>query len=109
MNPGQQNEDAVLASVSLSEIQKNLVMSVEYICGAGVEGDVAEFGTNTGTTAAVLARSLRFFAPPQNGRTNCKIRKRLHLFDSFKGLPPSTNETDQQSPHVQAGVWREGI
>ena len=94
-----------LAAVSRLEIQKRLALSVEYIYAASVEGDVAEFGVNSGVTAAVLARSMKHFDEHNN---NCTRQKKLHLFDSFQGLPRSINEVDLQSPHVASGTWGEG-
>ena len=38
------------------EIVRKLYLGVHYICGASVEGDVAEFGTMTGLTSTLLAR-----------------------------------------------------
>ena len=43
-----------------------------------ISGDVAEFGVAQGATSALLAHEI----------INCD--KRLHLFDSFKGLPKPT-------------------
>ena len=34
--------------------------------------------------------------------------RQLHLFDSFMGLPKTTNVVDQESIHVKIGVWAPG-
>lgn len=81
-----------------AEIRKSLTLSVTYIHGAGVDGDVAEFGTMTGRTATALARALNQY----DGS------KRLLLFDSFEGLPAAESVVDRVSPHVRSGVWSGG-
>jgi hypothetical protein len=80
------------------EVRKHLALSVEYVCGADVHGDIAEFGTMTGRTAVDLACALAQFD---------NVRKLL-LFDSFQGLPATKSVVDRDSPHVQAGIWRPG-
>jgi O-methyltransferase len=85
-------------SENAREIRKHLALSVEYVCGADVAGDLAEFGTMTGRTATDLARAL---AARDSSR-------RLFLFDSFQGLPEPTSPIDQAAPHVQQGVWTPG-
>lgn len=85
-------------SLNGCEVRKHLTLSVEYVCGADVSGDIAEFGTMTGRTAVDLARAMAQFDDT----------RRLLLFDSFQGLPVSQSEVDRQSPHVRSGVWRPG-
>lgn len=85
-------------SLNGKAIRASLELSVEYITHAAVEGDVAEFGTMTGRTAVVLAKSLA-----RHSQT-----KRLLLFDSFEGLPESQSSVDRESPHVRDGVWTPG-
>jgi hypothetical protein len=80
------------------EVRKHLALSVEYVCGADVSGDIAEFGTMTGRTAADLASALAHFDDS----------RRLLLFDSFQGLPVTSSAVDRDSPHVKAGIWRPG-
>jgi Macrocin-O-methyltransferase (TylF) len=88
-----------------------LAQGVAAIYGYDVVGDVAEFGTMTGRTAAGLARSIAscdkslgyaaqiYDHPP----------KKLVLFDSFVGLPEVAKDSvDGQSPHVTDGVWSPG-
>ncbi len=84
------------------EIARALFLSVQYVCGSKVEGDIAEFGTMTGMTAQVLAAGLTSFDVynPE--------KKQLHLFDSFRGLPTIESDVDAQSPHVAQGDWRPG-
>ncbi len=75
-----------------------LLFGVQYAVGAAVEGDIAEFGCMTGRTANVLAAAMASF----------RTTKKLHLFDSFEGLPPATHTTDTASVHVKEGVWGPG-
>jgi hypothetical protein len=73
---------------------------VQYIIGADVPGDIVEFGTATGYTASVFARTLAEFRRGDG--------RRLWLFDSFEGLPDASAEADRLSPHVHSGVWGAG-
>lgn len=78
--------------------------------GCGIAGDIAEFGTMTGETAAGLARAIATcdtYLGDAMRVANLPL-KCLHLFDSFAGLPTVTNPTDAQSPHVRDGVWNPG-
>lgn len=79
-------------------IADSLLFGVEYVAGASVQGDIAEFGCMTGRTANVLAAAMASF--------HCK--QKLHLFDSFEGLPKATSEVDSKSHHVKDGVWGPG-
>jgi len=49
-----------------------------------VPGNVAEFGVFMGHSALVLS----------DGITKCGAAKRLYLFDSFRGMPPTTQGLD---------------
>jgi hypothetical protein len=75
-----------------------------------VEGDIAEFGTMSGMTAQVLANAVHM--SDANWGYAVKAAgfppKVLHLFDSFVGIPQSTEAPDMESPHVQSGVWSPG-
>jgi O-methyltransferase len=90
----------------LNEVAKGVVKS--YL--RGIKGDVAEFGTMTGRSATTLAASI-------SGSENVYARKlpslgitprNLHLFDSFEGLPETTEEADLKSPMVASGAWSPG-
>jgi hypothetical protein len=87
-----------------------LAEGVRYCFEMGVDGHMAEFGTMSGQTAAVIARSLRFCSKlrGENDRRHGIGTRRLHLFDSFEGLPETTSEVDRSSLHVAAGVWAPG-
>ncbi|MGY8962977.1 MAG: TylF/MycF/NovP-related O-methyltransferase [Rhodospirillales bacterium] len=90
----------------LNEVAKGVIKS--YL--RGIKGDVAEFGTMTGRSATTLAGSI-------SGSENVYARKlpslgitprNLHLFDSFEGLPETTEEADLKSPMVASGAWAPG-
>lgn len=102
---------SALTSDTQPEVYKKLVQGVGYCIGTGVEGHIAEFGTMSGHTACILAQSLSYFSKAfdcSDKAHHIDIRK-LHLFDSFKGLPPVKKESvDGYSPHVLSGVWGEG-
>lgn len=79
-----------------------LINAVMYAYSAEVEGDVLEFGVMGGSTARVIS-----FAMQSCHATDIRLkRKRLHLFDSFKGLPQE--EADKDAPHVASGTWAQG-
>src|SRR3954465_13419652 len=86
------------------DVWDTLAYSVSYVHFAAVEGDIAEFGTMTGRSARCLARSLAKI-PYDHGQ---KEPPRLHLFDSFEGLPPAHDPVDRASPHVADGTWGPG-
>lgn len=77
------------------EVTQALVKATVYIESAGIEGDVAEFGTWTGRSARKIYVALRG-------------RRPLHLFDSFEGLPTSTATEDLSCPSLINGVWQRG-
>lgn len=83
------------------DVAKTLSLAVLYAYGADVEGDIAEFGTMSGSTAQALAMAIIAAEAP----SPCMTKKQLHLFDSFEGLPEITSDVDANSPHVLTGVW----
>ncbi|MBA4018266.1 MAG: hypothetical protein C0483_13935 [Pirellula sp.] len=78
-------------------VAQTLTSSVDYITATRIEGDIVEFGVGSGWTSAVLSRSMQHAA-----------RRRMHLFDSFEGLPVSASTVDQASPMVKSGIWGGG-
>ena len=102
------NEVLTLAG---QEIAKALTLGVDYIKGSFVLGDIAEFGTMSGSTARTLAMAMVFdplHQPlPKNASGENPFRV-LHLFDSFEGLPEITDPADINSPHVVSGAWSKG-
>ncbi|MDD5656192.1 MAG: macrocin O-methyltransferase [Elusimicrobia bacterium] len=93
------------------EIRKALLLGLDYVYLADVPGDIAEFGTDTGTTAAIIAARMKEYdamaarAPRHDRRFS---ERRLLLWDSFRGLPAAALPADLGSPHVASGVWGEG-
>lgn len=85
-------------------VYRTLEASLAYVHTAAVPGDIAEFGTMTGRTARVLARSLA--AQPVD--TVPGPPRRLLLFDSFEGLPEASSPVDKDSIHVADGTWVRG-
>ncbi len=79
-------------------VAEALVWGVQYAVCAAVPGDIAEFGCHTGRTAKVIAAGMKLM----------RANKRLHLFDSFDGLPTSVHEVDRENVHVKTGVWGAG-
>lgn len=105
---GLEEESPVRAHIR--ESIKRLSLGVAAVYGGSVEGDIAEFGTMTGATAEGLARAISM-ADSQLGYALDIVglpRKRLHLFDSFQGLPPADNAIDADAPHVRSGAWGPG-
>jgi hypothetical protein len=87
---------------SHADEQRELSIGVEYVYGARVEGEIAEFGTMSGRTAQIIARAMSKY-----GRRKAN-QKQLHLFDSFQGLPKAESEIDKHAPDVKSGIWAEG-
>ncbi len=73
-------------------------MGVQYVVGAAVEGDIAEFGTHSGRTARMISMAMKYY----------QTEKQLHLFDSFEGMPDTRNPVDLDNAHVKSGVWGKG-
>lgn len=86
----------------VKEIRKSLSFGVEYVYSCFVDGDVAEFGTMSGTTASFMAHEIAMFN--KLGYQH----KKLYLFDSFEGLPEAEATPDKESPQVKSGVWGAG-
>jgi hypothetical protein len=100
----------IAPSESEDEVLRELQFGVEYVCGADVPGEIAEFGTFTGRSASAIAAAISDWdrsKPSADGQHN--NQKVLMLFDSFEGLPESESEIDRDSPHVKSGVWGPGL
>jgi O-methyltransferase len=85
-------------TLSYQAIAENLLFAVQYVAEGGVPGEIAEFGCMTGRTANVISAAMASF----------RIGGKLHLFDSFEGLPKTTNAVDATSDHVKDGTWGPG-
>lgn len=90
------------STASQRAVNEKLYFGVEYVYGAEVEGDIAEFGTMTGFTAQAIAHAIGVFG------AHASAKKNLLLFDSFSGLPEVASEVDKNSLHVQSGTWEAG-
>jgi hypothetical protein len=66
------------------------VSAAEYLNFEGVRGDVVEFGVFAGSSLALLARACSF--DPKG------MERRIAGFDSFAGLPPSSEEHARWQP-----------
>ncbi|MFN3076288.1 MAG: TylF/MycF/NovP-related O-methyltransferase [Alphaproteobacteria bacterium] len=87
------------------DIGTTLFRGVQYMFGYGVEGDIAEFGTQSGSSAEVLAYAASMVNRNLGGlRVGCSV----YLFDSFEGLPACDTDVDLASPLVQSGIWGPG-
>lgn len=97
-------------SVRQRRIFEALTEGVYYVFNNPVPGNVAEFGTCSGFSAYTIARAMTAYRKMcgERLRKSGQPEKKLHLFDSFEGLPRAENETDLASPNVQTGVWGEG-
>lgn len=87
-----------------------LIHAVHYAIGAGVPGDLVEFGTFTGKTTWVIARTMHEIEKiyPHLDPAHGIAPRKLHLFDSFSGLPEPAHQIDAAAPHVQATLWSKG-
>lgn len=102
-----------ITGLSWKETFNAIRLSILHCYDNVVVGDIAEFGTNTGRTAAIIAQAMSTIQ--HRARQKQKLYpdrtfsfKRLHLFDSFKGMPKAEHEIDAISPHVTQGSWGEG-
>ena len=85
----------------IDDICKALTKAVYWHQLCGGNGDIAEFGTASGVTSGFIAAAM---AQGQNEPYLCPIRTtKLHLFDSFQGLPAISNPLD-----IEAG-WKKGM
>jgi hypothetical protein len=81
-----------------------LSSGVLYSFASFTDGDKLEFGTQTGRTSAVLAHNIKFYSKNLGRKFG---RKKLHLFDSFVGLPdPFNNSVDSLNWFTIKGAWR---
>jgi O-methyltransferase len=93
------------------ELVRTLILSVQYLNIAHIDGDVAEFGTMGGLSARHLAAGMVFDPmrqPLSPGASGDNPFRKLRLFDSFVGLPEITSPVDLESPHVVSGSWSKG-
>jgi len=99
-------ESPLLAAVR-REVAQRLAFGVQYIFSCLVEGDIAEFGTKNGDTACAIAEALGMLSKIPKFSNQLYYRK-LHIFDSFEGLPPADSSVDQNNIHVKTGMWSPG-
>lgn len=89
---------------SIDNVLSALSSGVLYLFASFTDGDVLEFGTQTGRTSAVLAHNIKIY---NKNLGRIFGQKKLHLFDSFVGLPdPFNNSVDQLNLFTIKGVWR---
>ncbi len=91
-------------------IQGEMLLAVMRAYSRAISGDVAEFGTMTANSAQALALGIseaERIHYERKGRQS-PDQKRLHLFDSFEGLPDATAEPDRKHPSYVEGDWRAG-
>lgn len=90
---------------------EKLMVGVQYVYSSGVAGDVAEFGTMTGTTAMLFAHTINMCDQQyaEHGQMELGKTKDLWLFDSFRGLPDaSAVAVDKDAIHVRSQIWGAG-
>jgi len=85
--------------------QHELILGVSTIYGNLTQGDIAEFGTQSGRTAEALAKSM-INNQIYYDKIKMKNNKNLHLFDSFSGLP-KIGKYDKSNLHVKNKSWSE--
>ncbi len=90
-----------LKKMTSREVEKHLIIGVQYASVAEVEGDIAEFGTMSGATACIIANALVAFS-----RKSKSLSKKLYLFDSFEGTPVAESPVDKEHPFVVSGAWK---
>lgn len=124
-----QRKNAYKANLGMSgkDCAKAYALAVDYVYLSGVEGDIVEFGTQTGRSAYLLAKAIQKHAAwgkiyktknlilfnNSNDSKDIDIEKlaslkKLLLFDSFDGLPEIINDIDKNHPFVKLGGWQKG-
>lgn len=58
----------------------NIYHLLRGVIKCNIEGDVVEFGTNKGYSAALIQKTLRLY----------RSKKEFHVYDAFEGLPQKT-------------------
>jgi len=91
-----------IAQLHGREVQVALSLGVIWVYNSFIEGDIVEFGTATGVTAKAIANAM---AAAEASRPP----KKLHLFDSFAGLPAATSAIDRDSHEFRSGIWYPGL
>ena len=84
-----------------------LTRQTQLILHRGSPGDFAEFGTFSGTTSEFIAAAIADAQTQSwalNGGAPGNLARKLHLFDSFEGLPEITHQVD-----VEAEIWKKGM
>ena len=82
-----------------------LSYAVGYAYYSRVPGDIAEFGTQTGRTAVMLAANVEHY---NRSFQHSGESRKVFYFDSFEGLPEPTLVGDIDSPFVTSGIWGQG-
>lgn len=80
-------------------IHRETVLRVmEYVSIAGVVGDVLEFGVLGGWSARIFCETMR----------HLRTMARIHLFDSFEGLPQYDSAVDRESYEIGGrNLWQD--
>ncbi len=73
----------------------NIYHLVSQVLVGGVPGDLVEVGCNEGQSCVLIQKVIDFYDP----------KRRLHAYDSFKGLPPPQAK-DSDKPFLNAGGLR---
>ena len=84
------------------EVEEALSIAILWVYDSQIEGDIVEFGIGTGFSSQVIARAMAV------AQTSLPPRK-LHLFDSFEGLPAATSQVDRDSYEYRSGMWHAGL
>lgn len=106
----EQLSHSMSSDIIFPDVYKELVKSIAYVFIASVEGDFAEFGTCSGYSASLIARTIDYYSKHLASHENMHsmAQRKLCLFDSFQGFPVATKTVDTASPHVASGAWGEG-
>jgi O-methyltransferase len=91
-----------ISQLHYREVEEALSIAILWIYDSGIEGDIVEFGTATGFSSQVIARAMAVAQA-------LLPRRKLHLFDSFEGLPAATSQIDRDSYEYRSGMWYAGL
>ena len=89
------------------DLSRTIGKALGYVYGAGVVGDIVEFGTQTGKSAIAITAGASYLNKIFREGDPRGV-KNLFFFDSFVGLPQISSKVDKKSPHYIQRTWDEG-
>lgn len=100
-------ENIALAALSSVETCRSTYAIARQALEEGIPGDLVECGVYAGSQVAIMAKAIMneaVYAPGTN-RLDLRDSKRVHLFDSFEGIPePSERDIEYKTAGLRKGA-----